>query len=367
MSASFDELVVGLCEALCAEGVPLWRLRLAFRTLHPLVTATSSVWEREGAETERIDTPHGMEGRSDYAGSPMEFIASNRSTYRRRLREPLTQDDHHVLHGLRERGGTDYFGMPLEFSDEMRAIIVFVTDAEGGFSDGDIEGFIALAPALAPIVEVFRGRLLSLAVTEAYLGRRTGKRVLDGKITRGDVETINAAILFSDIRGWTGISSRLPANEALALANSYFELVGEAVEAHGGEILKFMGDGVLAVFSADDMPSGRSECRSALDAAFEALRQAEQANIPDLEFGIGLHFGEVLYGNIGSRTRIDFTVLGSAVNVAARIESLCGPLATPVLFSEAFAERARVSHRLVSTERLKGIDGPMAVYTATVD
>ncbi len=365
--ADVEDLVRKLGEQMLAAGAPLWRLRLSMRTLHPLLTAVTSVWERDSLSTTYIETPHGLEGRSGYIGSPLEIINRTGTAFRKRLTEALSDRDHNVLHELKERGGTDYFGLPMRFSQGAPPILVFTTDVEDGFSDRDIEGFVRIASVLAPIAEVFSARLISYAVAEAYLGPRTGPRVLGGQITRGDIEKIEAAILVSDIRDWTGINSRITVESAVALANSYFETVAEAVEANGGEILKFMGDGALAVFPIDDDGSGSAAvCERALAAARQALRTARESDPPlDLRFGIGMHFGEVLYGNIGSKTRIDFTVLGQAVNIAARIEGLCSTLDRPILFSQDFADRLTAPTTLVGEEVLKNHDGTFKVLGTT--
>ena len=364
-----DDLVSQLGVRMLTSGAPLWRLRLSMRTLHPLLAAVSSVWERDEDSTTRIETPHGLEGRSGYIGSPLEIMGRTGTAFRKRLTLPLSGADHNVLHDLKARGGTDYFGIPLRFSDATTASLVVTTDAEDGFCDRDIEQVIGIASVLAPIVEVFRSRRVSLAVAEAYLGSRTGRRVLEGQITRGDIERIDAAILVSDIRDWTGINARLPAEEALALANRYFEIIAEAVDSNGGEILKFIGDGVLAIFPTDDGAlDGATVCGRALAAARRALQLAGEATPAlDLRFGMGVHFGEVLYGNIGSQSRIDFTVLGQAVNTAARIEGLCGRFDEPILFSQEFADQLTEPTTLVAEETLKGHRTKSGVFTVLGD
>jgi len=351
-----DELARQLGNSMLAHGVPLFRLRISMRTLHPLVAAVSSVWERDVEATIRIESSHGLEGRSGYLGSPLEIITRTGAPFRKRLGGDLTATDHTVLHDLKARGGTDYFGLPLTFSDGPAANVVFMTDTSGGFSDREIDGLTEIASVLAPIVELFRSKLVSLAVAEAYLGRRTAQRVLQGQITRGNIEKINAAILMSDIRDWTGLNNRVSADEALGLANRYFEVVGEAVEENGGVILKFMGDGVLAIFPTDDGTEGSGEvCERALTAAKRALHLARSLDPPlALNFGIGMHFGEVLYGNVGSRNRLDFTVMGHAVNTAARIEGLCDKLGQSILFSRDFGEQLTEPTMVVADETLKG-------------
>jgi adenylate cyclase len=248
------------------------------------------------------------------------------------------------------------------------AILVVATDRADGFAEIDLDQFSKVASVLAPVVEVLALKRLSRAVAEAYLGARTGRRVLDGQITRGHIETINAAILVSDIRDWTGLNDRLGSEAALALANRYFETIAEAVEASQGEILKFIGDGVLAVFPTGESLDAADVCENALNAARQALLAAREADPPlDLRFGIGLHVGEVLYGNIGSPTRIDFTVLGQAVNVASRIEGLCAELDRPVLFSQEFADRLDVPSEPVASATLKGRNTASTVLTTRDD
>ncbi len=360
--SNVDDTVSQLGQRLLAEGAPLWRLRLSMRTLHPLITAFSSVWERDAERTQRIETPHGLEGRSGYIGSPMEIINRTGAAFRKRLAGDLAPSDHSVLHDLKARGGTDYFGLPIQYSSGTTANIVFTTDVAGGFNDTDIDKLTKISAVLAPVAEVFSSKRIALAVAEAYLGPRTGRRVLEGQITRGHIDRINAAIMVSDIRDWTGLSSRVATEDALALANQYFEIIAEAVEANGGEILKLIGDGVLAIFPLEETGgSSRDACTNALAAARQALQSPHQP--PDLRFGIGLHFGEVLYGNIGSTTRIDFTVLGQAVNIAARIEGFCSRYEAPLLLSREFADQTGEPVRVVANETLKGYAGQFEILT----
>ncbi len=360
--SNVDDTVSQLGRRLLASGAPLWRLRLSMRTLHPLITAFSSVWERDAVRTERIETPHGLERRSGYIGSPMEIINRTGTTFRKRLAEELEASDHGVLHDLKARGGTDYFGLPIKYSSGITANLIFTTDVAGGFSDADIEKLTEIAAVLAPVAEVFSTKRIALAVAEAYLGPRTGRRVLDGQITRGHIDSIDAAIMVSDIRDWTGLSSRMQTEDALALANQYFEVIADAVEANGGEILKLIGDGVLAIFPLEETGSSpQTACTNALAAARQALQSPRRS--PDLRFGIGLHFGEVLYGNIGSTTRIDFTVLGQAVNIAARIEGFCSRYEVPLLLSREFADQTGESVRLVANETFKGYAGRFEILT----
>ncbi len=362
--ADQDSLIRQLGCRMLTCGAPLWRLRLAMRTLHPLVTAVTSTWERESGPQSQIQSPHGLENLPEYFGSPFEIIRRTRAPFRKRLTTELSNADHLSLHELRQRGCTDYFGLPLKFSDGEVAILVIATDLAEGFTDNDLMHFTKIASVLTPIVEVLNLKRVSRAVAKAYLGARTGQRVLAGQITRGHIEKINAAILVSDIRDWTGINTRIGSEAALALANRYFETIAGAVEANNGEILKFIGDGVLAIFPVGENLDLAKVCQNALTAAQQALRTAREADPPlDLRFGMGMHVGEVLYGNIGSLTRIDFTVLGQAVNIAARIEGLCSKYDKQILFSREFADLLKVPAERVASETLKGQNSVSSILT----
>lgn len=353
----FDAFVQQVGDRLLADGAPVFRFRIGFRTLHPLVTAVAGTWDRDEAEVQYFESGHGLERRNTYVGSPMAQISQGNSPFRMRLEREISPDAHYTLHDLKARGATDYFGCKLPFATDGAGLMVVTSDEPGGFTDQEIADFQTLAAALTPMVEIERLKRVAGAVAEAYLGPRTGQRVLGGRITRGDVETINAAIMISDLRNWTGISASLSPEDAIALANRYFDLVSAAVEAEGGEILKFMGDGVLAIFS--DAPGAADPCERALAAARAALAKGAEA---DLRFGFGLHVGEVLYGNIGSEARLDFTVLGGAVNVAARIEALCSSLSRPLLYSADFAARLADPGEIAAEEILKGLTAPMTIY-----
>ncbi|MFL4468862.1 adenylate/guanylate cyclase domain-containing protein [Tateyamaria armeniaca] len=357
-------LTDGLGPRLRDAGVPLMRLRMGMRTTHPLIAAVSYIWDPHGTDSENPDqlrTGHGMETRTTYVGSPMEIISNTQAPYRRRLDDSLGPDDHLVLHELRERGASDWYGRPMAFATGSFGMVIFVADGPG-FSDDDIALLDTLSDVLAPVVEAHRHDHLATAIATSYLGPRTGRRVLEGQITRGDIETIEAAILFSDIRGWTALNATRPAGEALEIANRYFEVISDAVDSHDGEILKFMGDGVLALFPSDGSEDGRQNaCRQAIAAAHAAKGIAALAELP-VAFGIGIHFGSVLYGNVGARARIDFTVLGQAVNTAARVEACCTRLNEDVLVSQTLADQSGLNMRHVSTEPLKGLVEPMALF-----
>ncbi|MEO1067166.1 MAG: adenylate/guanylate cyclase domain-containing protein [Pseudomonadota bacterium] len=362
-----EAIVCALGKTLVSLNAPVARLRLSVRTLHPLIAAYSVIWER-GKDQARVNkAAHGLEGSSAYIGSPIEFISRTGMPFRKRLDETLSADDHEILHELQAAGVTDYVGLPLRFSKGRNANLILNSQEAGGFSDLDVEGFEVVAETLAPIVEAHNATKISGAIADAYLGPRTGRLVLDGRITRGDIQKINAAIFVSDIRDWTGLNNRMCADEALSHANRYFELIAHAVEDNDGEVLKLIGDGVLAIFpTSAETETAEAACANALKAARQALQLASPASddgADPLRFGIALHFGEVLYGNVGSASRLDFTVLGQAVNIAARIEGLCRDLDEALLFSPDFASHLDARSRLVARQSLKGHPQEMEILT----
>ncbi|MEL7093617.1 MAG: adenylate/guanylate cyclase domain-containing protein [Pseudomonadota bacterium] len=354
----------GLGPRLRAAGVPLMRLRIGMRTTHPLIAALSFIWDPDSDDPDNPalqSAGHGMEQRSNYMGSPMEIIVTTEAPYRRLLDDSIGPEDHLIMHELKARGATDWYGRPVWYATGSFGIVIFVAHGTA-FSDDDIELLDTVADVLGPVVEAWTHHHLATAIATSYLGPRTGRRVLDGQITRGDIETTEAAILFSDIRGWTALNAAESPDSVLSIANRYFEVMSDAIDANNGEILKFLGDGILALFPSDGTPAGKVRaCRQALTTAQAALDLAKTADLP-VPFGTGVHYGEVLYGNVGARERIDFTVLGQSVNIAARVEAFCGRLGEPVLMSDTVADIAGLPSRHASTETLKGVAAPMRLY-----
>ena len=368
-----EELARQTCERMLASGAPVWRVRMSTRTLHPLIAAFTVLWEHEAGEVASHTATHGLEGRSSYIGSPMEIIGRTQQPFRKRLAEPLDADDHVVLHELKSAGVTDYFGYPARLAPDRWAVFIFNGKGESGFTEADLAGFERIANALAPLIDLHVTRRTAQAVAETYLGKRTGRLVLEGRITRGNIETMEAAIFVSDIRGWTEINRLHDPDEVVAIANAYFETMAEAIESHGGEILKFIGDGLMAVFPVDEAGASAA-CQRALQAALSVIEPKKRddvahdgggSDLPTARFGVGLHFGTVLYGNVGSPDRLDFTILGDAVNLAARIEACCAELGRSLLFSSAFGGKLAEPTELVSRRRLKGVAEQVPLYTIT--
>jgi len=351
-------LVEGLGQRLADAGAPVDRLRFSLRTIHPLVTAYTSVWHRDRGLEPALVSPHGLEQREGYANSPLAIVAQTRQPFRRRLDRDLGPQDHRLLHDLAREGFTDYLVLPLFFRGTERpaAIVVSTRDA-AGFAEGDLAKFEALARVTAPLLDLLRTRQVAQAVAEAYIGPRSGPLVLAGRIRRGDVERLEAAIWFSDLQGWSRLANSLEPEAAVGIANAYFEIVEAAITAAGGEVLKLIGDAVLAIFTGERQEACRAALAAAAAAQAEALRQEAS-----FRFGIGLHWGEVVMGNVGSPARLDFTVMGQAVNLAARIEKLTRKLDRAVVCSEALASAAGLPLDDLGRHPVAGWDEPVGVF-----
>jgi adenylate cyclase len=365
-----QELMRGLGAALTDGGFPLMRMLLAKPTLHPQIASIAYRWARGTPDVESFTREHDIWQSDQYLRSPMALIYAGEPMIRRRLFGPDLKLDFPILEDLVAEGGTDYAIFGLRRGDgRPLAVISIATDAPGGFTDEQFTGFQTLLPLLSLIVDVIETRLTAKSLLEIYLGGDAGKRVMGGLIRRGESVTIAAAIWQCDLRDFTAMSNQLPRDEVLAILNDYFDAVTRPVMARGGEILKFIGDAVLAIFPMRDDLDRDAKCRTALEAAEEALEALRDVNElrasagkQPLSIGIGLHAGSVSYGNIGSHTRLDFTVIGPAVNLAARITGLCRPLNQPLLASRAFASPCGSKLVPLGHYPMHGFDQPQEVY-----
>ena len=245
----------------------------------------------------------------------------------------------------------------------------FVTRRPGGFSDGEVDALRRIMPAFSRVAEIYSWRRIAHNILDAYLGEQTGEKVLAGHIRRGDGEDIHAVIWFCDLRDSTPLADSMSRGEFLRLLNEFFECVLGPVLEHKGEVLRFIGDAALAIFpvAQGEIRDPSEACRRALQAAEEAIARMATANAKrerPLRFGIGLHLGDVLYGNIGTPTRIEFTVVGAAANEAARIEGLCKTLEVPLLLSEPVARHVSGCTSL-GRHRLRGVGEPLELFTRT--
>jgi adenylate cyclase len=363
-----DQVLAGLCERLAASGMELWRVAVFVRTLHPHIMGRRFTWYPE-KDVETSQAPYTVMVGAEYLASPVVRVYETGAPIRRRLLDPDCPSDFTILAELRGEGVTDYLASPLPFTNGEIHVVTWTTRAADGFSADDIAALTAVAAPLARIAEIFALRRTARNLLDTYVGPHSGERILKGQIRRGDTESIHAAIWLSDMRGFTALADRLAPKTLIELLNRYFDAQVPAIARHGGEVLKFMGDGLLAIFpvAADD-GNGAAACAAALAAARKAREEIaaldsahEIEGVDRVRFGLALHVGEVLYGNIGGATRLDFTCIGPAVNLAARIEKLAGELGRTLLASAEFAALCPV---LLPVGRfsVRGIDSAQRVF-----
>jgi adenylate cyclase len=348
-------------EQLVAAGIPLYRLAYFQLTLHPEFAGKAYTWRR-GHGVKVSEATHGLMERSEYLDNPLPPVFEQRRTIRVRLENVEPQAP--VLKELKADGATDYVALPLLFTTGHVDALSVVSDKPGGFSAVDLDRMFQLQFAFTRIVETHSLRDLSVNLLDAYVGRAAGQRILAGEVKRGDGQTIEAVLWYCDLRGFTRASDRLPRDAIIGLLNDYFSIMGGAVTGAGGEILKFMGDGMLAMLPIASPAERSATATRAIEAAVGAYRMRATVDEPSVRFGLALHVGEVMFGNIGASARLDFTVIGPAVNHAARLEKLCGQLDRPIVVSQALAallpEREVV---LLGRHLLKDIDEPQPVYS----
>ena len=378
--AGKDELAIlaGVGERLNAAGVQVLRAVVGSNLLDPTLDGRGVRWNRgQGGTEEAFVRAAGNEVDENWTRSPFFFLLdSGGESLRRRLDATYRGGEFPLLDVFRERGATDYAAFVTRVGESVRLgdigglISSWTTDAPEGFADAQIELLAGILPTLALAVMLRTTARTARTLITTYLGSDAAERVLAGNIVRGRAEQIRAVVWFSDLVGFTRISDAVGPAGVLALLNEYAEAQVESIEEQGGHVLKFVGDGILAIFPGDDAAAA---CVRALDAAAGQRRRIAALNerrgasgLPVTDTHLALHLGELLYGNVGSPRRLDFTVLGPAVNEAARIEALCGSLEQAVIVSSAFAEAAGAARsRLVSLGRyaMKGVARPQELFT----
>jgi adenylate cyclase len=361
------ELVKASGEKLVEAGIPLYRLAYFQTNLHPELAGKAYTWRR-GRGVEVGTATHGLFSRPQYLDNPLRVVYEQRKTIRVRLEE-RNDLQAPLLRQLKEEGATDYVALPLFFTTDHIDALSVVSDGPGGFTRQDLERMYQLQFAFTRIVEVHSLRDTAINLLDAYVGHAAGERILRGEVKRGDGETIDAVIWFSDLRAFTRMSDRLPRAVLITLLNDYFGALAKAVADEAGEILKFMGDGMLAMFPAAGIGRHEAAARAvraarAATAAIAALNRERTAKAePPMRFGIAVHVGEVMFGNIGASHRLDFTVIGPAVNHAARIEKLSAAIEQPIVLSADLAAVLRPEEVTpLGRHQLKDIDAPQAVF-----
>jgi adenylate cyclase len=359
-----QDVLMHLCRRLVSSGLSLYRVAVFVRTLHPNVAGRGFFWREDRNEVEVDSADYDWFGSEEHLKSSIYAVWSTTSETRRRLADPACPMDYPVLAELRGEGATDYVAMPLRFLNGEVHAATFATRRPGGFKDKELEALRRLLPPFTRVAEIYANMRKARNILDAYLGANAGERVLAGQIKRGDAQDINAVIWFCDLRDSTPLADSMSRQDFLRLLNDYFECVLGPVLERQGEVLRFIGDAALAIFPVGEDP--RPACEAALAAAREALARMDKLNKNrprPLRFGIGLHLGELTYGNVGTPTRIEFTVVGAAANEAARIESLCKHLQVDLLVSERVARALPGEWRSLGNHTLRGVGDKMELFT----
>jgi adenylate cyclase len=359
------ELHRRFCERLVSLGIPLWRSSLGLEVLNPEIDGSQFRWVAHEVETRLM--PRG----TDYGGSPGQVVDDTGKTYRRRLDAPVS--DMPLLEELRQMGATDYYIVPLPFIDRQRtAHISFATLKSQGFTDGDLQALSDAALIFGPCAERYVLRQIAIDLLITYVGRRSAAKIYEGALDRGKAEMITATILIADLRGFTHYSETHPIANVLSTLNDFFDAMVAAIEPQGGEVLKFIGDALLAIFPASAgqaLPCGPA-IAAALDARYRIAALNEErmkAGRSLLKFGLALNAGEIAYGNIGSKSRLDFTAIGPAINHTSRLLEVAKKVDRDIVLSESFAMASGRHYPSLGYHELRDIAGDQQVFCIAED
>ncbi|MCH9672279.1 MAG: adenylate/guanylate cyclase domain-containing protein [Gammaproteobacteria bacterium] len=365
----FSEVFPSLCERLAGLGVSIIRAHVAMGSLHPMVSSTDITWWR-GKLTTQSSRGFTSDVNEQWQRSPLRAVVEGGlEGLRFRLDEPGEWSNYPVLHEFVANGATDYLVLSFGFTARSRArdvkdgaVTSWVSNRIGGFTDSEVTLLRRVAATVAVLAKISKREQTLVGLVSAYLGSEAGRRVLNGQIRRGDLETIPAVIWYSDMRRSTSLAESLSSEDFLLALNDYFESTASAVLDHGGEVLRFIGDAVLAIFPVSGVEGAERWARVALAAAVSAQRQLRVTNSrreaqgqPSLDFGLGLHVGDVQFGNIGTEERLEFSVVGPAANKVCRIEGLTKELGEGIVVSGEFAGLLTVNWRSLGVHQLQGI------------
>jgi len=357
-----------MAQRLIDSGIPLFRFTLTLSQLHPVFRAASWEWWRDQPAREigrRRDT---MTSRV-FSHSPIAQVMRTRQPLRRRLAGPDAEFDFPVLEELRDKGLTDYYVLPLDMGPWLQGgIVAYGTDQAESFDDDQLRLLDAISPALAAVGQIYGSRRSIEGLLNTYVGGEPARRILAGEVVQGIGHTTRALVWLCDLRDFTTLSETLARDEMLGLLNVYFSVAVESVTEAGGEVLKFMGDAIFAIFRCEN---GDADAATRALAAANALlkrmatindERGGGGNYPEIRCGIALHLGPVTYGNIGAPERLDFTVIGPAVNLVSRLAQLCKPLGEQIVLSAEAAKAAGTKTRTLGRHSFKGILGEREAF-----
>jgi adenylate cyclase len=352
-----------------AAGVQVLRITLHASMLHPQYLGTTMHWWRTTGKTTQIMVAHELAGSLHYDDNPVLRVSIGGETLRRRLDVADARFDFPILRDIKAEGATDYVALPVPAAHSGNYMLSYATDRPGGFTAAEIKDLTRVSQYVGIVADLHSQRALSRNVLNAYLGPNTGPKVLSGHIRRGSGAPLTAVLWSSDLRGFTERSDRLPGDRMVAILDTLFDVQAAAIVAHGGEILKFIGDGLLVIFPFGEPEAGAEAAHNALAAAFETIAAVEHladdpllAGEPPLDVVIALHIGTAFYGNIGAADRLDFTVIGPAVNLVSRMESVGKTLNVPIIVSDDFARNCTAPLTSLGHHKLRGLTTPHELF-----
>ena len=368
------DLFEQLAWRLASAGLPLNRASLHVGTLHPQLIGFTWIWSSADGICDEMKVADGMMSTDSYRRSPLFRVIEHGEHFRAHGLDPSLQARYPLMKDLAREGITDYLAMPLGPGKPYHEAITVATRLKGGFSEEDIRAFSKIKRLFALHVERHMALRIANNVITTYLGRAAAKKVLEGSIKRGSGDAICSIIWVSDLRGFTDLSDRLAARDVLTVLNAYYEVLAGAVISHGGEVLKFIGDGLLAVFPYTCEEDSREAAEAALAAAGDAQREISRLNRQPpaalapiggwnpLRTGIAIHDGEVFFGNVGAPERLDFTVIGRAVNEASRVEAMSKPLGRSILITGKAARHLKQPLEDLGQHHLRGLAEPVTLF-----
>ena len=381
-ASAYDAMFGEFCERLRCLGIPVSRVHMGMTTLHPLMEAVTLLWSSERGADDLQYFAHRSNEAEDWQRSPFKaLVDSGEHEARHRLSSPGPWSRFPLLQDLADGGLTDYQAFMIPFSDAVNPLALqdgmmtsWATDHPDGFSDEQIGTLKRLIPRFALVAKLANRERLTRNVAHAYLGEKAGERVLNGQIKLGDGQNINSVIWFSDLRDSTLLAEQLSREDFLELLNDYFDALAGAVMENGGEVLRFIGDAALAIFPiGDDGYSDKEARERALRATSTAAARAKKCNDnrsacgrTAFRYGIGLHVGDIMFGNIGVPSRVEFSVIGAAANEAARLEGLTKELGEVVLVSKIFASGLDVPWRALGVHAIRGSKSGIHAFTPVI-
>lgn len=361
-SANAHEIISGICERLTAAGVPAARFALFIYTLHPNLLGRRFRWF-PGEGVDQVDADLQAFDGDEYKANPLPTVLRTKEVLRRRLIDPQCPDDYQILAEFRADGITDYLVQPLIFTTGETHVATWASKDPDGFSEEAIAALERIRLPLARLTETYMLRLNASSLLSAYTGRDSGSRILAGRVHRGELEDLEACVVFADLVGFTEFSNAAPAQVVIERLNLFYDALVPPITKAGGEILKFMGDGLLAIFPVD-RAGGAVKASSAALTALEAASGGKDTPLFDDKrppFRAAVHIGPLQYGNIGAADRLDFTAIGPTVNLASRLLDAAKLVNGQTVVSKGVAELGGLDMGSAGVFDLKGFARPQKI------